>query len=202
MELGSAQLMKLFWCSFFSCSELDNQKQSRIGNLLQVLQWMLACTVEILDAKCLASYLYLFCLSNMKNLGRNFPCLVSAHSRVSSFICSKFHLIYHGRLPGPLEGNKKKTNTKKTQKQQQQKIINSLHFEKWLVPDWKIPMRWSFYLAQTEYLSILLSTCQFGKTTSLSHTSHIKRFQRDQLLRYQETFLLQSDIALTHGLYC
>lgn len=120
MELGSAQLMKLFWCSFFSCSELDNQKQSRIGNLLQVLQWMLACTVDILDAKCLASYLYLFCLSNMKNLGRNFPCLVSAQSWISSFICSKFHLIYHGRLPGPLEGNKKKT-TKKTQKQQQQK---------------------------------------------------------------------------------
>lgn len=154
MELGSAQLMKLFWCSFFSCSELDNQKQSRIGNLLQVLQWMLACTVEILDAKCLASYLYLFCLSNMKNLGRNFPCLVSAHSRVSSFICSKFHLIYHGRLPGPLEGNKKKKQTpKKPKSSNNKKIINSLHFEKWLVPDWKIPMRWSFYLAQ--------STCQF-----------------------------------------
>lgn len=156
-----------------------------------------ACTVEIWDKNYAACYLNLFCLSNMKNLGRNFPCLVSAHGQISSFLCSKFQLIYHGRLPGPSEGNyKEKKPNKNEQKPQtsnnKTKIMNSLHFEKRLVPDWKIPMRWSFYFAKIEHLPILLSTCQFGKTTSLSHISHVKRFQTRTLKNHMWVLLQTS----------
>lgn len=129
MKLGSAQLMKLFSSLVFSCGDLDNQKQSRIGNLLQVLQWMLA--LWRFETKIMLPVnLNLFCLSNMKNVGRNFPCLVSAHGQISSFLCSKFQLIYHGRLPGPSEGNykDKKTQQKRTKTPNQQQQNQNYEF--------------------------------------------------------------------------
>lgn len=150
--------MNQFWCSVLSCSDLDNQKQSRISKLLHVLQWMhcgdFRCKLPVsYNVTCLpVSYIYSSNLSNIKNLGRNFH----------TCFLPKLSTEIPWQIVWSFEGIKKKNKTKPTfycciiNSQ-----INSLCFDKylWLVPHWKVPMRWTFYLAQTVFCSFEQLQC-------------------------------------------
>lgn len=196
--------MNQFWCSVLSCSDLDNQKQSRITNLLQVLRWML--TLEIFDANCQSVIMLLACL-----LVTSIPQICHILKiQVGIFIpgfCPRCWLKYHDRLSGHMKELKRKTKkqtnqpNKNSQKPTNQKKTKNTHIVllhnkqlnkftlrstySWCLTErcqWGEPSIWH------KLFSVSLSICNIGKTTSLSHKSHVKRLERDQQLRYQVTF--------------